>query len=188
MASNPVWRIRALSGLIFLFALVIIGKLFLIQIVHSKEFVEAADRQYTTPASHLYDRGSIFLKERSGELASAATLSSGFMVALNPKQIPDPEALYKKMTAVVPISRDEFIAKTSKKNDPYEEVAHRISRAEADKLSALALPGVSIYKEKWRFYPLENMAARIIGFVGYNGNDFNGRYGVERYYEEVLGR
>ena len=40
-----------------------------------------------------------------------------------------------------------------------------------------------------RYYPGGSLAARTLGFVAYNNDDEQkGRYGLERYYEPVLGR
>ena len=56
-------------------------------------------------------------------------------------------------------------------------------------MDALKIPGLKIQKEKWRFYPGNETASRIIGFVGYNNdNKLQGRYGIERYYEDILSR
>ncbi len=39
-----------------------------------------------------------------------------------------------------------------------------------------------------RYYPGGSLAAQEIGFVGYNGDKLEGRYGLERYYEQTLAR
>ena len=148
-----------------------------------------ADRQYATPLARIFERGAIFFKEKGGELASAATLNSGYIVSINPSKIDNPEKIYESINTITPINLDEFLEKTGKKKDPYEEIAHRVGKEEADKITALKFSGVSIQKEKWRFYPGGETAARIIGFVGYNNdNKFQGRYGIERYYEDILSR
>lgn len=167
----------------------VLGKLFFIQVIHGEEYSALADRQYSTPSSHIFERGAIFFKEKNGELASAATLGSGFVIAINPKLITEPEKVYEAINSIVPLPRQDFLDKANKKNDPYEEIAHRLTREQADKINTLPFKEISVYKEKWRFYPSSNMAARIIGFVGYsNENQFAGQSGLERYYEDVLAR
>ena len=48
---------------------------------------------------------------------------------------------------------------------------------------------MSIHGEKWRFYPAQNLASHILGFVGFGANNkISGRYGLEKYYEGVLER
>ncbi|MEK7593709.1 MAG: penicillin-binding protein 2 [Patescibacteria group bacterium] len=167
----------------------VLGKLFFIQVIHGEEYSALADRQYSTPSSHIFERGAIFFKEKSGELASAATLGSGFVIAINPKLITEPEKVYEAINSIAPTPWQDFLDKANKKSDPYEEIAHRLTREQADKINTLPFKGISVYKEKWRFYPSSNVAARIIGFVGYsNENQFAGQSGLERYYEDVLAR
>lgn len=173
---------------VFLFALLLITKLFFVQVVHGKEYSERADRQYATPAGDIFERGSIFFKQKSGQLVSAATLTTGFKLAINPKEIADAESAYGAVNGVIPIVHDQFLAKAGKKNDPYEEIATKLTKEEADKVNGFRIPGVYIYKEKWRFYPGEALASNALGFVAYNGDNLSGRYGLERYYNDVLSR
>lgn len=39
-----------------------------------------------------------------------------------------------------------------------------------------------------RFYPLSEIGAKVLGFVAYAENSRVGRYGIEKYYDDVLGR
>lgn len=188
MRSIFLSRIRIFSLCIFLFALVLITKLFFVQVVHGASFSERADRQYATPAKNIFERGSIFFKTKDGGLVSAATITAGFKVAINPKAISDELFTYEQLSTIIPIERDSFFSKAAKKNDPYEEIANKISKLEADTISQLKLPGVSIYKEKWRFYPGGSLASHALGFVAFKGDDLSGRYGLERYYNDVLSR
>lgn len=41
---------------------------------------------------------------------------------------------------------------------------------------------------KNRIYPYDSIAAKVIGFVAYSENDREGRYGIEKYYNDVLMR
>lgn len=163
-------------------------KLFWVQVVHGDYYSGAADRQYVTPSSDVYERGTIYFKRKDGELISAATQVSGFKLAINPEKITGAEGLYNELSMVTSLDRDNFLAKAQKENDPYEEVAGRLTQEEADAISALKLPGVTIFREKWRFYPGINMASHALGFVGFKGDELGGRYGLERQYETTLAR
>jgi cell division protein FtsI/penicillin-binding protein 2 len=181
-------RIKIVSFLIIFFALILISKLFLIQIVHSNSYREAADRQYSTPSSDIFERGSIFFSNKNGDLVSAAVQTLGYKIAINPSKIVDGEDLYQKLSQIITIDHDTFILKAQKKTDTYEEIIHRLSKEQADNIALLKLPGVSVYKEKWRFYPGENLASHTLGIVGYKGDELAGRYGAERFYDSVLSR
>src|SRR3989338_963140 len=186
MNSSFSARIKVFSFFVVFLVVVIIVRLFLVQVVHGTEYSENADRQYTTPTSNIFERGVIYFKKKNGELVGAGNTISGFKVAIVPKSIIDHESVYTALSSITKINYNSFIKSVNKKGDPYEEVANRISKEEADQITALSLPGVSIYKEKWRFYPGGNLASHAIGFVAYNGDDLLGRYGIERFYNDVL--
>lgn len=173
---------------ILLFALILISRLFMVQIVHGNQYKENALRQYATPTSDIFERGTIFFENKDGGLVRAATQTLGFKVAINPGEIKDATGTYEKLSTVIKIEKDEFFNKVTKKKDPYEEVANRLSKNEADRIESLDIPGVYIYKEKWRFYPGSNLSSHTLGIVAYKGDDLSGRYGLEKEYNDILTR
>jgi stage V sporulation protein D (sporulation-specific penicillin-binding protein) len=179
-------RIRILSLCIILFALILITKLFFIQVIESNSFKEKADRQYATPSSNIFERNSIYFETKTSDLVSAAIQTAGFKIAINPSDITDIDGTYGKLKDVISLDSEKFKVKVEKKSDPYEEIANHLSKNQADSISVLKIPGVSVYKEKWRFYPGENLASHTLGFVGYKGDELAGRYGIEREYNDVL--
>lgn len=188
MNRRSVFRIRLLLACFFLFTLFICAKLYLVQVVNGEEFSERADRQYTSQNYALYNRGSISFREKDGTLVSAATLKAGFILSINPMHISDPLATYAALSSFLTINKEEFLSHAAKKDDPYEEIATHISEEVAKKIEVLTLPGIVLQKEKWRFYPGDSMLSHTLGFVGWEGNTFQGRYGLERYYGDVLKR
>ncbi len=160
----------------------------MVQVVHGNLYKENALRQYATPTSDIFERGTIFFESKDGQLVRGATQTLGFKVAINPAEIKDPLGSYKKLSNVIKIEEEEFLAKAEKKNDPYEEVANRLAKTEADAISQLKIPGVYIYKEKWRFYPGRNLSSHTLGIVAYKGDDLSGRYGLEKQYNDILTR
>jgi len=188
MKSSFKVRSRVIIFFMMVFAGILLSKLFYVQVVNARIYSETADRQYATPSSDIYERGSIYFERKDGELVSAATQTSGFKIAINTEKLGNPENTYKKLSEVASVDRENFMARAEKKGDPYEEVAGRLSKKEADAVSALKLPGVSIFKEKWRLYPGGSMASHTLGFVGYKGSELGGRYGLERGYDSTLAR
>jgi len=181
-------RIRIISVLVLVFACVLIAKLFYVQIIHKNAYLERADRQYATPAGDIFNRGSIFFSKKDGSLVAAAAVSSGFKVALNPKEITDAEATYTALDPYTDMDHDAFIAKAGKKNDPYEEVALHLTKEQVDQIEALRLPGVKIHKDNWRFYPGGSLASHTLGFLAFKGDDRVGQYGLERFYNSTLSK
>jgi len=177
-----------LSICILVFGLFLIGRLYIVQIVKGEEFTYRADRQYIRPSQSLFDRGNIFFTTKNGEHVSAATLKTGYVVSINPSILANPEDVYSKLSTIIEIDPDDFYRKVAKSTDPYEEIADRVPQNLADQIQALGIGGVGVYKEKWRYYPGDQMAAQTLGLVAYSGDELAGRYGLERYYEQVLGR
>lgn len=183
------FRIRTLSILVFLFASVLVGKLFFIQVIYGKEYSDRADRQYVTSATPIFDRGSIYFQEKNGNSVSAATLKTGFILAINPKELTDAGKIFEALNAITPIDRNSFFLHADKKDDPYEIITSHLPQDIGERIAALNLHGVILDKERWRFYPAETLAAQALGFVGYANNDvLTGRYGLERFYNDVLRR
>lgn len=181
-------RIIIVSICIFFFASILIGKLFYIQIVHKNLYINKADRQYSTPTSNIFDRGSIFFTKKDGSLVAGATISSGFKIAINAKNIVDVEMIYQTLDPYMEMDHDTFILKANKKTDPYEEVAFHLTKEQVTEIDNLKLPGISIYKDNWRFYPGETLSSHTLGFLAYKGDDKVGQYGLERFYNDILSK
>lgn len=179
-------RIKIVAVLFLVVFLVIFTRLIFVQIFNHRDYKEEADRQYITPINSILKRGFIFFSKKDNSLVTAATISSGFKVAINPEKIVDKENLYLKLTPYLDIDKDTFMLRASKKNDPYEEIIHYLTKEQATEIENLGLTGISIHKENWRFYPGGQMASHILGFLAYKGDDKVGQYGLERFYEEVL--
>lgn len=116
-----VVRVRITAALCVLAALVIVGRLYYLQIMQGEMYAARADSQLTTPVNTLLLRNAIYLSDKEGNLVLAATLGSGATSTL-----------------------------------------------------------------RQRYYPGGSLAAQELGFVAYNGTKLEGRYGLERYYEQTL--
>lgn len=189
MNSNSFFsRIQLLSALIFLFALLLIAKLFFVQIIHSEDYAKNATDQYTKPSDGVFERGAIYFTRRDGATATAAKTVSGFKVVARPKELLDSESAFTKVSSIVPVTREVFFAQVTKPNAKEIEIVGKISKEEADKIIALNIAGIKIVKQNWRFNPGENLASHTLGFVAFKGNDLAGRYGLERSYNNILSR
>lgn len=191
MRSQFRFRIRLVLTAIALLALVIVGRLYFVQIVHGEDYAQKADRQFSSGSSGLFDRGAIYFTSKDGTTISAATLATGFLVAINPQTIEDPEAAYRAIVsaASTTIAHDAFIAAAGRKGQVYIEVAHHVSAAQGQALAALEIPGVQVLKERWRYYPGGSLASQTIGIVSYGSEDtLSGRTGLESVYDGTLSR
>ncbi len=188
-----------------MFALVLVGRLYFIQIVDGADFAGRATDQYTRPSSGLYDRGTIYFQDKTNTLIPAADLATGYTVAINPTLISGPlsvnststlpatstpQGIYQALNAIVPLDQHTFLTDVAKgaAGDTYEQIADQVPQNEADSISALKIAAVGIYDERWRSYPLGDLASHVVGFVGYDGTTTDGRYGLEKEYDSTLER
>lgn len=181
-------RIRIVIVCVFIVAIVILVRLFLVQVVHGNMYAERADRQYVTPSGNIFNRGSIFFSKKDGSLVSAGTVTSGFKLAILPKSIENSEDIYSKLDPYIEMDKETFLSKSSKKDDPYEEIATGLSKEQADEVEQLKIKGLSVFKDNWRSYPGNNMAAHALGFLAYKNNSLEGQYGLERSYNSTLSK
>lgn len=122
-----IGRIRILTAVASLVALVIIGRLYFLQVMRGGEYARKADAQFVALGDPLLNRGTIYFTDKDGNEVAAASLRP---------------------------------------------------------LTATTSP-----TDNQRYYPGGSLAAQEIGFVAYNNdNTQKGRYGLEKYYDSVLGR
>ncbi|MFA6463671.1 MAG: penicillin-binding protein 2 [Candidatus Paceibacterota bacterium] len=179
--------IRLISIFIIFGAVIFIGKLYIIQVLRHSEYVQIATKQYQKPGG-FFDRGSIYFEDKEGNKISAATVKSGYILAVNPKLIIDAPDAYNKISAILPLDKTNFLARALKLNDTYEEIQKQIPTDVGDKIKALKIKGVILADQNTRFYPGGITASHVLGLVAYKGNDFSGRYGLEAEYDTVLQR
>ncbi|MFA6494724.1 MAG: penicillin-binding protein 2, partial [Candidatus Paceibacterota bacterium] len=187
-------RIWFLYFIVIAVAAVLIGQLYLLQIVDGDEYRVRAEGQYKI-AVNQFDRNTIYFTAKNGDLVSAATVLSGYLLELNPEMIAEtkrmsPIEIYNKISPILPLDKKTFLEKAGKKNDSSEIIAHRMDEETATKIQALRIPGVFVSPEHWRYYPGGNLASHELGFVGYedDGITLSGRYGIESYYDRILSK
>ena len=191
MRSQFKNRIRLVLAFVVFGALLILARLYFVQIVEGDEYSLKADRQFASGGSGLFDRGSIYFTRKDGTLISAATLSTGFLVAVNPQTLTDPGAAFSAIESVAPgaVAENDFLAAAAKKNLVYVEVAHHLSDAAGKALAAENIQGLQVLRERWRYYPGGALAASAIGIVSYGSGDaLTGQTGLESVYDDTLSR
>lgn len=190
MRSQLTTRIRFLVAGILIGACVIIVRLYFLQIAHGDSYKADANSQYVRSSRDIFDRGSIFFKQKNGELIAAASLKSGYMLAIIPNQIENAQHVYDSLSKHVELDKEVFFARASKVDDPYEEMVRHIDPEIAELIEKENLKGVQLFREQWRYYPGGPMASLALGYVGFSDDGLSqkGQYGLERYWESVLER
>src|SRR3989344_7374068 len=99
-------RTRLLLAVLLIIALLIIVRLYVVQMVHGASYRARAEHQ-STAAGGLFDRGAIYFTRKDGTHISAATLATGYVVAINPQLLANPEAAYAAITSVATTTRSQ---------------------------------------------------------------------------------
>ena len=181
-------RIRFIAVLLFIFAGILVYRLFDLQVISASYWQDKASHQYVAsqPESSIANRGTIYFREKNNQIVSAAAIKEGFSAVINPSTLKNPEEVYDKISSVIPIEREEFLRQAKKENDSFEIISRRLEAEKAEALKKMAIIGLNIIPEEWRFYPGENLASHVLGFVGYKNNDLVGQYGIEKSFEDFL--
>ena len=74
MNARFITRVRVVTAMCLLVALVIIGKLYFLQIIHGEEYARRADSQSVELKNPLLNRGTVYFTAKDGTLITAATL------------------------------------------------------------------------------------------------------------------
>ncbi|MEX0913046.1 MAG: penicillin-binding protein 2 [Candidatus Paceibacterota bacterium] len=185
-------RIRIVTGVFMLVGLVIIGRLYFLQVINVEVYVARGESQYVHTVTDLYDRGTIYFTTRDGEKVSAATVQSGYVMAVDPSRVTDVEELFSAVEPYLLINKETFIHRATLPDRVYVEVRSELQEEQVAAIKELDLKGIQLHRQRWRYYPAAALAARSIGFVGYEGKlegeQLVGRYGLERYHEATLSR
>ncbi|MFA5076126.1 MAG: penicillin-binding protein 2 [Patescibacteria group bacterium] len=188
-------RIRILWGGIFLFGLIIIGRLFWLQILHHRDYLELASQQHDIYQELLPDRGIIYTQDTrvqdkdNPKLFPVATNRDFYLIYGQTYAIDDPGATTERLNSVLALPQavaDRIQTQLAKYNDPYEPLAHRVTEEKIQKVAELNLAGIKWVKEKSRYYPENNIGSHVLGFVGFVDDKLVGQYGLEGYYNSQI--
>ncbi|KKP84812.1 MAG: Peptidoglycan glycosyltransferase [Candidatus Moranbacteria bacterium GW2011_GWF2_35_54] len=178
-------RIYFLAVAVFFMGVIIIARLYILQIRDHARFRIMADDQHGAFSELSAKRGEIYLKNRD-EKYPLAVNKEYMMVFLEPKMVAEKDRVVSELSYILGIERIEIEKKLSNSEDMFEIVKKKISQEEADKITELKLKGVKLLGENYRYYPGKELASQIVGFVGSNGEQEIGRYGLESFWEEEL--
>lgn len=165
---------------IFLF-IVIMGKVFYIQVIDYKKLNGYATSLWSRNLPLAANRGIIY--DRNGvELAGNITTTS---LVLIPNQITDKEAVAKDLAYILKVDYKEMYRHVSKKTsiERVHPEGRNLSYEIADKINDLGYDGVYLVKEAKRFYKYDTLLSHTIGFVGI---DNQGLSGLELIYDDYL--
>ena len=162
-------------------------RLFMLQVVNYEKYKDISlNQQENFFKSSLPKRGGIFLIGKGGEYSVAASNKKGFLAYLNSRTLENPEEAFFKLSPLISMTKDNFLKLAQKKDDPFEILQKKLSEKEAEKILSLGIKGVGITNDEWRFYPSGAFLSHVLGFSSVNSDIAEGKYGVEKFYNNIL--
>jgi stage V sporulation protein D (sporulation-specific penicillin-binding protein) len=185
LAGGRHWRIYALVFFVFSGAFVIFVRLYVLQVAAHDEYERMAENQHNLSQEIDPERGTIYLMDSPDPYPLAVNRQAS-LVYVVPKEVQEPDRLIREFERILQVSGETVEEKLGQKDDPFEVVKRRLSDQEVEQVRNLHLKGVYFLPDPYRYYPGGELASQVVGFVGYQGERFGGRYGLEAYWEERL--
>ncbi len=172
-------RVYFLFILFLIVFLLIIYRLVSIQYLNASKFKSYAEFQHISEFVLSSKRGKIL--DRNGvELATSLNEKT---VCANPGFVLDSEYESKILAEILELNKDEVKEKLDNKELGFVYIKRKVSLEKTEEITEYNLPGIYFQNESKRYYPLDDIAASMIGFAGV---DNNGLSGIELQYENVL--
>ncbi len=158
-----------------------------LQLVDGGELASAAREQQTSDNIINPKRGLIYdrnMKILANNLSVETISISPKNVRGNSKQTA--EQIAKNLADALGLEKDEVLEKINKKSN-FEYIKRKVEKDEADAVreyvNTYKLDGIKFSEDTKRYYPYNNFASQVIGFVG---ADNQGLEGIESVYDDKL--
>lgn len=162
--------------------MVIVGRLFCIQILEYDEWTEKAAAQQTLQNTIAAKRGEIYMMD--GDEPSAVVMNATVYTVIVDPMLGNEEEITKTLTPILGSQQtaawSDVFADRSRR---YYIVGKNVERKAAEQIAEADLAGVWLQSNTKRVYPEGELGATVLGFVNADGL---GQYGVEGAMNEEL--
>jgi cell division protein FtsI (penicillin-binding protein 3) len=175
-------RISIVAGFGIAWMLLIGGRFYHLQVFRYDHYANKAGRQQQRVITLDPPRGTIY-DAQGRELAVSIQVDSLYAV---PTEIDDPAAVARDLAQLVPGLDGAKLARQLGSGREFVWLARKLDPPVADKVRALGLKGLYFLPETKRYYPMGELAAQVLGYVG---TDNHGLAGLELVYDrEITGK
>ena len=179
-------KIFLIMCIVFLFLIVLIGRLFYLQFIKSDYLIEKAREQQNSERYIIAARGTIYDRTENNILAKSYTVET---VSVSPMNISkeNKEKVAKALSEIFELDYEKVLKKVNRKTS-IETIIRRVEKEKTNKLREWMnengiYSGIIIDEDTKRYYPYKTLASHIIGFCG---SDNQGLEGIEAKYEKYL--
>jgi len=172
------WKINFIFVCFILFATTLIGRLAYVQIVKGDYYKAWAQGQHNANSEYQAPRGEIFLKKDE-----SLVINKNFpYVFVSPSKIDDLEKTAETLSEILNLNKSSILEIIQQDNS-FIPIKNKLTDEEISNIKKISLPGVYLNEEQGRYYPKEDLASQVAGFLGAEGD---GQYGLEEYYDSIL--
>lgn len=181
-------RIALLISGVFFAYFVLVLNIYNLQLTKGQYFAARAESQYRLAGFLEPKRGSIYFMDKNNNLIPAAINKPYPVIFAVPKEMENPEVSAKTISDILGLDEASVKKSLTKPDDPYELLIAKATNEQVSQIKTAGVKGIYVDSEDFRFYPFENLAAHLLGFIAPNdsGDTLSGRYGLESYFEEDL--
>jgi cell division protein FtsI/penicillin-binding protein 2 len=166
-------RLSILKFIALLWAFVLIGRLYVLQIGNDGKWLNWASRQHKSQITLAGERGPIY--DMKGRLMAVSV--PVYSVFLRPQQVKDKDKSIELLAKVLELDID-FVKSRFESDQPFVWIKRQIPKVIADRVTALNISGTGNVEEAKRYYPFNNSASSLLGRVGIDGNGLSGIEGL----------
>ena len=188
---SEVRRLRVAGLLAAIFGLIIIVRLFTLQIWQHGLYTALAAGKNEVFQQLIPHRGTIFVHDGNNGTVPVALSRDVFLVFADTSAVVDPEKTARAIDDALFIGDAKrweiYQLMKDHPHDAHVPLVQRISEEEKIKLEAKKLAGINFVRQPYRYYPEGSVGAHVVGFFGLqeDGKPI-GRYGVEGYFNREL--
>lgn len=177
-------RLTILLLIVFLGVIIILGRLFYIQIIKGNFYKEKAYTQQTKDRQLEAARGTIY--DSNGEVLALSVSTNTLTVAPTNISTEAKPQIAEELAEILGQDVDKILSKLNKKTSLIT-IATNIEKGVAEKISKYIanndLRGIYLDEATKRVYPYGKILSHVLGFVG---TDNQGLSGLEVQYEDEL--
>jgi cell division protein FtsI (penicillin-binding protein 3) len=173
-------RLMLVTGTLGVCALALVARAVDLQLVRNEFYRRQGDERFLREVQIPTTRGMI--TDRNGEPLAVSTPVES--VWANPKEVLDSPGGLPKLATALGVDVETLTRKLTQRADKeFVYLKRRMNPAEAQRILALNIPGVSSQREYRRFYPQGEAIAHVLGFTNI---DDHGQEGIELAFEDTL--
>ena len=177
-SERKFWRVNIIFCLFILFSILLLSRLFYVQIIQKDFYKALAQGLYNSDTQTESKRGEIFFKDNE----PLAINKNWPLVFACPPKIVEKEKTAQILSEKLSLDKN-FVLEKLKKDSLYSLIKDKLNQEEVEALKNLSITGIHSTAVPGRYYPQESLASQTVGFLG---AEKQGQYGLEECYNDVL--